>query len=130
MTSLVQITVLVCFLMLLIFVFLFINTVEMVKRVEPAGLNPHNPHFLMGWINIFNPQKKIDPHNPRVEVERDEFGSQVNSFFFSSCFHFFYKIHSYIVNYSYTLWTILLIMNLYFVIDMINLWSVNFLMYF
>ena len=47
--------------------------------------------------------------------------------FFYFSFFFFYKI--YLVEYLYALWTILLIMNLYFIMDMVNLWSVNILMF-
>ena len=85
--------------------------VEMAKRVEPPRLNPNNlPRITHG-------------------LKRGGVSLVRGSTLFFSVFIFFYKIHSYIVDCSYTLWTILLIINLYFIIDIINLWSVNFLMY-
>ena len=88
--------------------------------------------FWWSGLIFLTHKKKFDSHNMWVEVgvaRQVWVGPHINSFFFFSIFIFYHKIYSYIVDYSYTLWTILLIINLYFIVDMINLWSVNFLMY-
>ena len=37
------------------------------KMDRTRRVDPHNPHFLVGWVDIFNLQKKFDPHNlPRI----------------------------------------------------------------
>ena len=47
--------------------------------------------------------------------------------------HSFFFFFDHVVDYIYALWmdyiVVLLIMNLYFIMDMVNLWSVDFLMY-